>query len=359
MEHIGIDLGAAYSHVVILSDNGDKLQRKRVKTGDLPAWLKLCAPSRVVMEACTQSPAVARAASACKHEVRVVPGNCVRALGVGARGIKTDDRDAEVLARASVRICELPSVHLRSEASRRRREVLAARHKLLDARKAIVLSVKSWLRGHLTHLKGRFSPKTFSKTVRQLVHPLGLPRSIEALLETVDFLTQQIDELTETLKTIADQDPVCKNLQTIPGVGPQVSTAFTSLVDDPARFASSDELGSYMALVPGEATTGGKRKRTSTIKAGPQRVKALLVQAAWSMWRSRPNDPVVQWARRIADRRGKRIAIVALARKIATIMWSMWKSGKPYRPSKAAQPPPAVTTLPSDRTVAPTSSLAT
>ena len=358
MEHIGIDLGAAYSHIVILSKNGDKPQRKRVKTEDLPRWLMLLAPSRVVMEACTQSPAVARAALEFKHEVRVVPGNCVRALGVGARGIKTNDRDAEVLARASVRNDELPSSHLRSETSRARRELLTARHNLLESRKSIVLSVKSWLRGRLIYLKGRFSPKNFSATVRELAlqSPLGLPRSIEMMLETFDFLTQQIDELTETLKDIADEDPVCKNLQTIPGVGPQVSVAFTALLDDPVRFASADELGSYMALVPGEATTGGKLKRTSTIKAGPQRVKALLVQAAWSMWRSRPNDPVVQWARRIADRRGRRIAIVALARKIATIMWAMWKRGEPYRPSMAAQPvqPPSGTALSSERPVGPT-----
>jgi hypothetical protein len=54
------------------------------------------------------------------------------------------------------------------------------------------------------------------------------------------------------------------------------------------------------------------------------------------MWRSRPNDPMVLWARRIAERRGKRIAIVALARKLATVMWSMWKHGTSYDPSRAS-----------------------
>lgn len=339
MQHVGIDLGAKYSHTVILSETGQEQQRKRVKTVELPCWLKRLEPSRVVMEACTQSPAVARVAIERGHEVRVVPGNVVRALGVGARGIKTDYRDAEVLAKASVRNEELPSVHLRTETSVARRELLACRTNLIDSRKDIVLSIKSWLRGRLIHLPGRFSAKSFVKTVRHVAeqHANGLPRSTELMLETFEFLTQRIETLNEELKKLADSDPVCKNLQTIPGVGPQVSLAFTALIDDPSRFPSADEIGSYMALVPGEATTGDKRRRTRTIKAGPKRVKALLVQAAWSMWRSRPNDPVVAWAREIAERRGKRIAIVALARKIATIMWSMWRRGTPYRPSMAAR----------------------
>ena len=70
----------------------------------------------------------------------------------------------------------------------------------------------------------------------------------------------------------------------------------------------------------------------STLKAGPLYLKALLVQAAWSLWRTRPDEPMVVWARSIAEKRGKRIAIVALARKLATVMWAMWKHGTAYDP---------------------------
>ena len=103
-----------------------------------------------------------------------------------------------------------------------------------------------------------------------------------------------------------------------------------------AAFDNADHLGSYLSLVPGEATTGGKVVRTSTIKAGPGYLKALLVQAAWILWRTRPNEPMVVWARAIADKRGRRIAIIALARKLATVMWSMWKHGTTYRPERAS-----------------------
>jgi transposase len=304
------------------------------------------------MEACTQSPAVASASLAAGHATVVVPGTVVRALGVGARGIKTDDRDAEVLARASVRNEELPSVHLRSVKSRSRRELVAARAMLMKARKGIAVSVKSWLRGRLVTIRGRANSPAFCEAVRRaaLEHPEGLPEGTEALLQTFEHLCKQIAALDASIKAIAQQDPVCTQLMQIPGVGPHVSLAFTTHLDEPGRFGSADELGSYLALVPGEATTGGRVVRTSTIKAGPGYLKALLVQAAWSMWRTRPNQPMVLWARSIAERRGRRIAIVALARKLATVMWSMWKHGTPYDPLRAsiarAAPEPSTTKTP-------------
>ncbi|MDD9942458.1 MAG: transposase [Myxococcales bacterium] len=92
---------------------------------------------------------------------------------------------------------------------------------------------------------------------------------------------------------------------------------------------------------PGEHTTGGKVVRTSTLKAGPRYLKAMLVQCAWSAWRTRPNDPMVLWARAIAERRGKRIAIVALARKLATVLWAVWRHDRPYDSSRAATRPPS------------------
>ncbi len=341
MKHIGIDLGASHSHVVVISTEDGRetgLSRCRVETGKLPAWLSRQPAGRVVMEACTQSPAVARAAVSAGHDTRVVPGNVVRALGVGARGIKTDDRDAEVLARASTRNEDLPSVHLRSEASRSRRELTSARAALLNARKSLALHIKSWLRGRLVRLKGRASSKRFCEVVRRvaLQDPEGLPKAIEVLLTSYEQLTAQIAELTEEIAELAKGDAVCQRLMTMPGVGPQIAVAFCTYVDDPNRFSSASELGSYLALVPGEATTGGKVVRTGTIKAGPKYLKALLVQGAWTMLRTRPNDPVVLWARGLAEKRGKRIAVVALARKMATILWSMWKHDRSYDPARAS-----------------------
>jgi transposase len=274
-----------------------------------------------------------------------VPGQLVRLLGVGARGIKTDERDAEALAQASVRTAELPSVHLCSEKSRAQRQMIGTRALLLKARGSIARNIKTWLRGELIVVRGRASTASFCETVRKIAleKDLGLPLAIETMLDTFEHLTRQVAKLDEQIEAVVEQDAVCKKLMGVGGVGEKVSLAFTSQVDDPKRFRSADALASYLALVPGEATTGGKVKRTGAIKAGPKYLKALLVQAAWSMWRCRPNDPMVIWAQRIADKRGKRIAVIALARKLATVMWAIWRHDGTYDPKRAANIVPSGT----------------
>jgi transposase len=338
MDHVGIDLGATKCHVVRLSAAGEELERLALRTVEVEGWLRRLAPNRVVMEASTQSRAVAKMAKASGHTPIVVSGTVVRALGVGARGIKTDDRDAEVLARASLRNEWLTGVHQRSEQATHQRELIGGRARLVKMRKQASASVKSYMRGRLIHLKGRASTVTFTETVRSLLlkTPEGVPVHLEALLQTFDFLTTQIEKLNEQIAAIVAESEICKNLMTLPGVGPNVALSFVSTIDEVKRFETADELGSFLALTPGESTTGGRIRRTGTIHAGPVWLKALLVQAAWSTWRTTPEAPMVLWARAIADKRGKRIAIVALARKLATVMWAMWKNNESYRPEKAS-----------------------
>lgn len=338
MEHVGIDLGATKCHVVRLSESGEELERQALRTLDVERWLRQLKPSRVVMESCTQSRVIARIALAQGHHAIVVSGTVVRALGVGARGIKTDDRDAQVLARAAFRNESLTGIHLRSTQATHQRELIGGRARLLKMRKQASTSIKSHMRGRLIHIKGRASSEAFCVVVRKRLMETveGVPSFIEMLLKTYEFLTVQIEALDEEIKKIAEQSEVCKNLMTVPGVGPNVSLSFASTIDEVGRFETADDLGSFLALTPGECTTGGKIRRTGTIHAGPVWLKALLVQAAWSMWRTRPQSPMVLWAKSIGDRRSKRIAIVALARKLATVMWSMWKNNEPYRPEKAS-----------------------
>lgn len=345
MEHVGIDLGKNHSHVVVVTQHGE-IVRERVVTHSLPGWLKSRSRSRVVMEACTQSHAVATAALASGHEAIVVPTAVVRALGVGARGIKTDERDAEALANASLRNLMLPSSHLRSRESKERLGIVSARDILLRGRRDTSLHIKSWLRGNLISVKGRANVPEFVASVRRAAKAEGIevPFSIEQLFVTFLHLCEQIAVFDAEIERFTKADPVCQRLMRMPGVGPMIAYAFTACIDDPLRFASADQLASYLALVPGEATTGGKLKRTGTISAGPTWLKALLVQGMWSMWRSVPNDPIVVWGRAIADKRGARIAVVAMARKTATILWSMWKHGTTYDPLRASAaryaPPP-------------------
>ena len=345
MDHVGIDLGSRKSSICVLDAAGVVREQREVLTTDLGDYL-MRHKGRAVMESCTQSRKVADLARAAGLEVVVVPGTFVRQLGVGSRGIKTDAKDAEHLARASLRNADLPTVRPCCERSREQRRLLQARSQLVRTRTRFVASIKTYLRGELIVLKGRALPATLRKIVESvlLARPEGVPLDIEVLLEMVDRLNEQIAKLDAAIREVARDDQVCQRLMTVPGVGPIVSLAFVSLIDEISQFPDAEHLASYLALVPGENTTGGKIKRTGVIKAGPKLIRAVLVQAAWSMWRSQSESQIVQWAKRIAERKGKKVAVIALARKLATVMYAMWKKERNYNPRLPSPTPPAKAT---------------
>jgi transposase len=122
MEHIAIDLWSRESQICIRDEKGTILLERKVATAKLPGYLGKRPHSRVILETCAEAFHVADAATAAGHQVRVVPATLVRQLGVGERGIKTDEREARKLSEVSTRI-DLPSVHVPSESSRERKRL--------------------------------------------------------------------------------------------------------------------------------------------------------------------------------------------------------------------------------------------
>jgi hypothetical protein len=103
------------------------------------------------------------------------------------------------------------------------------------------------------------------------------------------------------------------------------------VIDEARRFKNAHQVESYLGLVPSEDTTGGRQRLGRITKAGNPYLRALLVQAAWSVMRQRnPNDPLKQWGEAIVARRGKHIAAVAVARRLAGVLWAMWRKDTVY-----------------------------
>lgn len=341
MEHLGIDLGASKSRVCALDEMGEVVLETEVVTTRLAALFKRRPTSRVVFETCTQSSRIAEQAKAAGHEVVVVPGKLVRQLGVGDRGIKTDARDARALAIASRRLPELRGIHLRSPRANELRRLCDTRDRLIGMRTGTVNAVRGHARGRLLNIRTRYSAN-FCEAMRTLLlaDSDGLPVDIALMLDTVSQLSVQISVLDTELERVAESDPICTLLRTMPGVGPITSARFVSTVDTPERFESGARLASYLGLVPGEATTGGKIKRTGLIAAASSRLRATFVQASWSFQHARPDDPLVLWAHSVAERRGKRIATIALARRMSIVLLAMWRSGTNYDCARVRPPMP-------------------
>lgn len=338
MKHVAIDLGSRMSNVAIADARGQLLEELVVPTTLLCDWLRAQPKAHVAMETGTQSRRVSLAAREAGHVVAVVAGKDVRALGVGARGIKTDKRDAIALALASARLGGLPSTHIVRTEAHALRSLMDTRARMVRALSRVGVEVKAQMRGRLIQITGHANSPVFAARVRELAtnDVEGLSPELEMMLETYEHLRGQVERLDAMLEERAKQSELAERMQAVPGVGPVVSMSFIAQVDDPARFKNADHLASYLTLSPGEASTGGKTRRTGTISTGPTWLKALFLQAAWTLIRTRPYEPIVVWARTVAERRDARVAAMALARKLATVLWSMWKHGTKYDPSLAS-----------------------
>jgi transposase len=332
MQHVAIDLGGKESWICVRSETGDILEEVSYCTANLPKYLRRQPPSRVVLETCSEAFRVADAALECKHEVRVVPATLVRTLGVGSRRTKTDRRDAQILSEVSCRV-DLPSVHIPGHQTRERRSMCAIREQLGVSRTALINTVRGWARQHGVRIPAGTSA-SFPDRARKaaLKASDGLPEYVERVLIVVDALNPQLAAADDELYRIAKHDPICERVMTVPGVGPLTALRFVAAIDDAQRFPNAHSVGAYLGLTPGEHSSSLHKRRTGITKAGPASVRRLLVLAAWGFKRSRPLDPITQWAKGIEERRGKFVATVALARKLSGVLYAIWRDGSRYEP---------------------------
>ena len=113
-------------------------------------------------------------------------------------------------------------------------------------------------------------------------------------------------------------------------------TAFVAALDDVHRFRDAGQVTSFLGLVPRESSSGERQHKGAITKTGDRHLRSLLVQAAWVVWRL-PAPAAFElrvWARGVARRRGTRIAVVALARRLARILYAMWRDHRVYDPQR-------------------------
>jgi len=337
VEHLAIDLGGRKSQVCRRTSDGTLLEERKIETDALGTYLNWCPKSRVVIETCAESFRIADLARVAGHEVRVVPATLVKSLGVGARRTKNDRKDAQVLSEVSCRI-DLPSVHIPSAAARERKTICGMREALVSARTQLINCVRGWLRTQGIQVKGGadgFAERVLAQHLVQ--RGCTVPDHVESMLVTIKHHDEQVRAADKRLAKLAKADPVCRRLMSVPGVGPVTAVRFGAAIDDIARFPSAHAVESYVGLVPGEYQSSERQHRLAITKAGSSRLRWALVQAAWSARNSRPDDPMVVWSREVEKRRGKKVAVVALARKLAGILFALWRDQSTYDPSKGAQ----------------------
>jgi len=333
MDHIGIAGHKKESQICILADGGELIERRiRTEPARFAEVLGERARARIVIEASTDSEWVARCLDGLGHEVIVADPNFAPMYGMRHRKVKTDRRDARALAEACGLRAYHPA-HRLSDAQRHVRGRLAVRDTLVRTRTRYISLVRALLRQRGWRVPTG-TAEGFSRRVAALPLPGRLLSEVAPLLAVMRSVNQQLAYSDERIAVLAQTDERVRRLQSVPNVGPVTAAAFVATLDDARRFRRAHEVAAYVGLVSRELSSGETQRRGRITKAGSSRVRWLLIQAAVSMLRL--HDPrtaaLRDWAGRIAGRRGKGIAVVALARRLAGILFALLRDGTVYEP---------------------------
>lgn len=336
MVYGAIDLHMRYSQIRIVDEHGAVLRDQRVLTSRerLTTAFEGWGPMRVLLETGTESEWVAQALEAAGHEVIVADPNYAPMYGELRRKVKTDRRDVAALAEANRRGW-YRATHRVSAAQRETRQILRSRRLLVRMRSGTVSLVRSLLRQSGYRLASG-SCETVPARVARLALPDALAATLAPLCRQIATLTIEIAGIDTRVRAQVAGDPIVQRLQSVPGVGLIVATTFRAFVDRGERFAHAGQVSAAIGLVPREDSSAERRHRGHITKAGPGELRSLLVQAAWVCWRSTGSGGLRAWAEQLAARRGRRIAVVALARRLSRILYAIWRDGGTFDVTKLA-----------------------
>jgi transposase len=268
---------------------------------------------------------------------------------------KTDRDDALKLAKLAL-LDRLTVVHMPSPAQRQRRRLILHRRSVVARRTqsrnairsifsqqgiALARGTKQWTKA------GVEQPRQYARPLADCDDPLDLWRGrLHAEPQLMADADAQLKAFDRALDALSAKDERVTLLQTIKGVGPRVAEAVVMHIDDPHRFTSAEHVASYAGLAPKQVESGQMSRFGHIARRGPGLLRSMLVESAcWVVWRH--NDWAQAWVQKISrgSRARRKIAIVALARRLLTILWAMLRDNQPFRAPGGAPPQaPGLTT---------------
>ena len=331
---LGLDMGDRYSHYCLLNPQGDVVEEGRMQSTEaaLRRHFEDEPEMRIALECGTHSPWVSRLLTALGHQVIVANARKIPAI-TGSES-KNDRNDAEKLARFAAYDPKLLSP-LQHRSSERQLDLnlIHARATLVRARTMIVNA----LRGLVKSAGGRLPAcSTESLPARA---PAAIPPALAAvatpLVQQIALLNAQIEGMDKQVEKLGAKYPEIQLLRTVPGVGPIVAAAYVLTLDRPDT-ASNRSAGAFVGLRPGQSQSGDSDPQRRISKTGDSCLRSLLVQSAqYILGRFGPDSELRRWGLKLAatgGKRGKKRAIVAVARKLAVVLHAMWRSGQRFHP---------------------------
>lgn len=329
---IGLDIAKSVFVAVGMDEHGKVVFKKKCSREEVLAFFANLPPAAVGIEACAGAHYWARELNKLGHDTRLIAAQHVKPF---VRGSKNDGNDAQAIAEVRSR-ASTPYVPINTEAQQDLQMLHRARTGAMKERKALICRLRAFAGEY-----GQVFPQGVAKFRQGLNDWLGeedhglsamTVETLRELIEQLDRQDERIDTYDQRIAQVAKNDVRVQRLMRVPGIGPLIATAFVASVSDPHHFASGRDLSANLGVVPRQHSSGGKERLFGITKRGDGYLRALLVQGALSALRTSGNkqDRVLRWAFKLQERKGIKIAAVALANKLTRIVWALLAHERDY-----------------------------
>lgn len=334
---VGVDLAKSVFEIAVADGRGHIVERQRLSRARFDRFFANRSACRIVMEACGSAHHHARRLSSQGHQVVLLPAQYARAY---VRRNKTDAADAAALIEAA-RCPDIRPVPVKSVDQQALQQLHRLRSQWMAARTARINFLRGCLRefGIGVPVGARRAIQAVRDALSELTAvPALLHSSLLELLTEIDSLEQRCQHIDRELARLNEHDPVVERLLKIPGIGPLTATALRASVVDVQRFPSGRHFASWLGLTSREHSSGERRRLGRISKQGDPYLRTLLVHGARAVLlaarsaqrRGSPLDRLRLWALDLQERRGHNKATVALANKLARIVWATWRHERDF-----------------------------
>jgi transposase len=329
---IGLDLAKSVFQVHGADSAGAVVFRKKLRRNQVLSFFAAQSPCTVAMEACGSAHYWAREITTLGHHVRLIPPAYVKPF---VKRQKNDMADAEAICEAAQRPT-MRFVAVKSEAKQASGVVFRTRDLLVRQRTQIINA----LRGHLAEFgivvaKGPVHVSKLVVAVEDPDEPIAETARpmFQILIEMLRALDERIVRLDREIAQRAKEDETARRLMSVPGVGPVIATALLAVAPPAGTFTCGRDFAAWLGLTPLQRSTGGRQKLGATSKMGERTLRRLLIIGASGVlrWAARNGVPAGSWLARMLARKPPMLVRVALANKMARVIWALMAKGGVYR----------------------------
>lgn len=327
---VGVDLAKQVFQLHGAAADGRALFRKKLSRPQFAKFMAALPPCIVAMEACGTAHYWGRELALLGHDIRLIPPVYVKPF---VKRQKNDAADAEAITEA-VQRPNMRTVAVKSSAQQARAMLFRTRDLLVGQRTQLVNALRGHLAEHgIVLAKGianveRLALRLEDDDLPDLVRHLG-----RIYLDQIAQLGAEIEELDKRIVAAAKQNGEARRLQTMPGIGPVCAMAITAFAPDMREFRRGRDFAAWLGLVPRQHSSGGKQKLGRTSKMGQRDIRRLLIVGAMSIvhWRGRDGGRPGSWLARMLARKPRMLVAIALANKMARMVWAMLVREEDYR----------------------------